>query len=207
MVEIQVQAIVRLITKNDTPVRVGDLRIRRKVISFPRRRRFNEWRVKKEYLVDLPCYQLPLTNHPDCSLMWIRDMRGDDISLSKWQAQRCWYKKREAKESSSKNHGSDLDASWRCGKADVGGEQASRTYVMLCALYIYFRQEHHVTRMTSDKSTRYRVKLMVARQEAEIDRSFGFDTCLASFLPEVTGRLETRPKRPLGKIFSLEYII
>lgn len=78
---------------------------------------------------------------------------------------------------------------------------------MLCALYIYFRQEHHVTRMTSDKSTRYRVKLMVARQEAEIDRSFGFDTCLASFLPEVTGRLETRPKRPLGKIFSLEYII
>jgi len=48
---------------------------------------------------------------------------------------------------------------------------------------------------------------MVARQEAEIDRSFGFDTCLASFLPEVTGRLETRPKRPLGKFFSLEYII
>jgi len=69
--------------------------------------------------------------------MWIRDAGGDDISLSKRQAQRCREKKRKTKESGSEDHVSDLDVDCRIGEADVG-ERTSVEDICVALRFIYF---------------------------------------------------------------------
>jgi len=154
----------------------------------------DEYRVNKECLADMPCYQLLSTNRPNCSLMWIRDMRGDDISLSKWQAQRCWEEKRKTEKSGSENHVSDLDVSCQSGEADVG-ERTSVEDICVAVRLIYFEQGVSCDNETDDKwqvCSHAEIKWADGCKAESRDRRV--DTCLASFRaePEVTGRSETR---------------
>lgn len=192
MVEVQVQAIVCLETKNDTPIRIGDLRIRRKVISFPRRRWVSSQKGMSGGHAMLPtpvCQPSKLFPHVD---PWCGGRRHlAEQAASPTLLRKKAKKKRKWQRGPCVRLGCELPerrgGRWR--------ENKRRGHMYCSALYIYFWQGVSCDNETDDKwqvCSHAEIKWADGCKAESRDRQV--DTCLASFWaePEVTGRLETR---------------